>query len=180
MAARRHGEDNSALKGSPDTGYQAFSSTGKKLFSIKGRTPSGKKMIKEVVVLKKQETEETSLKFSNLSPEELTLWKEGRPSPQLSFELSFWSDLAKWCFTQQEDQKPYEIEFVDGDKKLPHGVQIQLADAFISFYIAEANWPSLVPTLSTVHAPLTVHEVSHKQIQRIFYDQLRKVFPLDI
>lgn len=176
MAARRHGDDKSVLKGSVDAGYQAFSSTEKKLFSIKARTPKGKKMIKEIIAQKKQETEETSLKFSNLSPEELTLWKEGRPSPELSFELSFWSDLAKWCFTATS----YEIEFEDGDKKLPHGVQIQFDDTALYFYIAEANWPSIIPTLSTVHSPLAVHEVSHKQIRRIFYDQLRKVFHLDI
>jgi hypothetical protein len=176
MAARRHGEDKSALKGSVDVGYQAFSSTGKKLFSIKFRTPKGKKMIREIIAQKKKETEETSLKFSNLSPEELALWKEGRPSPELSFELSFWSDLAKWCFAAGA----YDIEFEDGDKKLPHGVKIEFDDVTFFFYIAEANWPSIITTLSTVTSPLAVHEVSHKQIRRIFYDPLRKVFHLDI
>jgi superfamily II DNA or RNA helicase len=180
MAARRHGEDKSCLKGSVEAGYQAFSSTGKNLFSLKARTAEGKKMIKEIIAQRKPETEETSLKFSNLSPEELLLWKEGRPSPELSFELSFWSDLAKWCFREQEDQKTYAIEFEDGDKKLPYGLKVQFKDAFISFYIAEANWPLIIPTLSTVKSPLIVHEVSHKQIQRIFYDVLRKVFHLDI
>ena len=106
-------------------------------------------MIKEIVAQKREETEETSLKFSNLSPEELTLWKEGRPSPELSFELSFWSDLAKWCFNQQEDQKPYEIEFIDGDQKLPHAVQIEFTDAFISFYVV--RWDGKTPSPSGEH-----------------------------
>ena len=176
MASRRHGEDRKVLKGSIENGYQAFSTTGKKLFSLKGRTALGKKVIKEMISERKQETEETSLKFSNLPPEELQLWKEGRPSPELSFELSFWSDLAKWCFAQAD----YTIEFEDGDKKLPHTIHIQFKDAELSFYIAEANWASIIPTLSTVKSPLEVHEVSHKQIRRIFYDQLRKVFLLDI
>jgi superfamily II DNA or RNA helicase len=180
IAARRHGDDNRALKGSVEAGYQAFSSTEKRLFALKARTLAGKKMIKEVISQRKKETEETSLKFSNLSSEELLLWKEGRPSPELSFELSFWSDLAKWCFTQQENQKPYDIEFEDGEKKLPHSVNIQFDDVIFFFYISEANWPAIIPTLSTVNSSLLVHEVSHKQIQRIFYDQLRKVFHLDI
>ncbi|MGH2611755.1 MAG: DEAD/DEAH box helicase, partial [Rhabdochlamydiaceae bacterium] len=146
MAARRHGDDPTSLKGSVDTTYQALSSTEKRLFSLKARTPQGKKMIKEIIAQRKPETEETSLKFSNLSPEELTLWKEGRPSPELSFELSFWSDLAKWCFTQQENQRSYDIEFENGDKKVPNGIQIQFDDAFLFFYIAEANWPAIIPT----------------------------------
>lgn len=180
MALRRHGDSKTALRGSMETGYFATSSTGKKLFSIKARTSAGKKMIKEVITQRKQETEETSLKFSNLSADELSLWKEGRPSPELSFELSFWSDLAKWCFIQQEHQKKYEIQFEDGNKKLPHTIDIRFEDVQLSFYIAEANWPSIIPTLATAHTSLAVHEVSHKQIQRIFYDQLRKVFHLDI
>ncbi len=180
MAARRHGDDSTALKGSAESGYQAFSSTGKKLFSLKALTPYGKKMVKEIIEKRKPETEETSLKFSNLSPEELTLWKEGRPSPELSFELSFWSDLAKWCFANQENQKPYKIKFENENTELPQGIKIHFPDMDFFFYIAEANWAAIIPTLATVVSPLVVHDVSHRQIRRIFYDPLRKVFHLDI
>ncbi len=180
MAASRHGEEVSALKGSVESDYQAFSTTGKKLFSLKARTVQGKKIFRKMIAQRKPETEETSLKFSNLPPEELTLWKEGRPSPALSFELSFWSDLAKWCFQEQENLKTYKIVFEDDVQKLPRSVQIQLTDVSLFFYISEANWPALIPTLSTVDSPLQVHEVSHKQIKRIFYDLLRQVFHLDI
>jgi len=47
-------------------------------------------------------TEETSIKFSNLSEEELTLWREGRPPPLLQYELSPLADLMKWCFLKEE------------------------------------------------------------------------------
>lgn len=180
LAARRHGEEVSALKGSVDIGFQAASTTGKRLFFIKANTPQGKKIIKSLIVQRPSETEETSLKFSNLSPEELMLWKEGRPSPEMSFELSFWSDIAKWCFNQQEELKPYEIEFIERTQSVPKSINIQFTDLTFFFYIAEANWPSIIPALSTVQSPLKVHDVSHKQIERIFYDPLRKVFHLDI
>jgi superfamily II DNA or RNA helicase len=180
IMARRYDNDRTSLKGSMEAGYQVLSSTGKKLFSITARSPQGKKMIREIITQKKTETEETSLKFSNLSQKELLLWKEGRPSPELSFELSFWSDFAKWCFAQQDNHRHYEIDFENGQQELPSAIQIQFEDAFVFFYISEASWPLIIPTLSTVTSPLVVHEVSHKQIRRIFYDQLRKVFHLDI
>ncbi len=49
-----------------------------------------------------------------------------------------------------------------------------------SFYIAEANWPQIIPALAHVDAPLKTFEFSNEQIRRIFYDPLRKVFNLDI
>src|SRR5271169_1792935 len=76
MAARRHGYENDCLKGTLQTQFQAFSTTKKKLFSMKPLTPKGKQMLKELVTQRKPETEETSLKFSNLSPDELKLWRE--------------------------------------------------------------------------------------------------------
>lgn len=179
LAAQSYGEEVSALKGSSDDQWQLLSTTKKKLFSIEARTPLGKTNLKALIQKKEPETEETSLKFSNLSAEELQLWKEGRPSPELSFELSFWSDLAKWCFQAQEDSKPYQIEF-DDLKNLPHGATIHFKDLSLFFYIAKAHWPELIPSLATVKSPLDVHELSHKQIRRIFYDVLRKVFHLDI
>lgn len=50
----------------------------------------------ELLKPKPEETEETSIKFSSLSEEDLDRWRTGRPTIRLRYELSFFSDLAKW------------------------------------------------------------------------------------
>lgn len=180
MGARRHGYETDCLKGSMQTQLQAFSSTKKRLFSLKPLTPKAKQLLKEIITDRKLETEETSLKFSNIPYEEMKLWKEGRPSHHLSYELSFWSDLAKWWMWLQEEEEKYKIEFQYDKEILPKELSVKFNDVEFSFYIAEANWPQIIPSLSTVESPLKTHEFSHEQIKRFFYDPLRKVFHLDI
>jgi superfamily II DNA or RNA helicase len=180
MAARRHGYETSCLKGSLQTQFQAFSTTKKKLFSLKALNAKGKQMLKEIIVDKKPETEETSLKFSNLSPEELALWREGRPSHFLNYELSFWSDLAKWWMILQDAEKKYQVAFNYDKNPLPKEISVHFDEVEFTFYIAEANWSQIIPALATVESPLKTHEFSHEQIRRLFYDPLRKVFNLDI
>lgn len=166
MASRRHGYDPKILKGKQV--YEAKSVTGKPLFSIKGTNPRGKKKLDSILFHRAEETEETSLKFSNLPQEEIALWREGRPSPQLQYELSFWSDLAKWLMAMQENKEKYTLEFEDGEG-LPHWIHVKFPSVTASFYIAEANWSLLIPTLSTVESPLTVYEFQEYKIKSIQY-----------
>jgi len=63
------------------------------LFWIESKDEASKKTLKEYLEDRKDETEETSLKFSNLPKKELSLWREGRPSPQLRYELLFGQTL---------------------------------------------------------------------------------------
>src|SRR5260221_14625859 len=104
------------------------------------------------------ETEETTLKFSNIAPEELLMGKEGRPSHFLNYELSFWSDLAKWWMIQQDAGKKYKISFNDEKEALPKEISVHFDDMESSFYIAEANWPQIIPSLAHVTAPLKTYE----------------------
>lgn len=180
MASRRHGYQISCLKGQINTQFDAFSTTKKKLFSLKPLNAKGRQILKEILTDRPSETEETSLKFSNLSPEELALWKEGRPSHFLNYELSFWSDLAKYLMLFQEEGESYQILFHEENSSLPREITIQFPAIEVTFYIAEANWPKLIPSLSTVSSPLKTYEFSHDQIRKIFYDPLKKVFNLDI
>ncbi len=71
------------------------------LFSVTGNIEFFKKFTKA----KPEETEENSIKFSNLSEDELELYRTGRPTLHLRYELSFFSDIAKWLFTHQEECK---------------------------------------------------------------------------
>jgi SNF2 family DNA or RNA helicase len=173
MACHRHGYDASVLKKS-SSGYRAASVTGKQLFVLKGKTLEGKKRLKELLFDRAVETEETSLKFSNLSPEEIGLWKAGRPSESLQYELCFWSDLAKWMMLLQEEGARYKIRFEGAEGKLPQWAHSAFPSFEVSFYIAEANWQRVIPSLPSVNTPFTVHEFQAYRLQALHYDIKRR------
>lgn len=177
MASHRHGYETSCLKA--NEGYHAISATGKELFYIKALTQKGKKRLETIVTKRKEETEETSLKFSNLSQQELALWKQGRPSHQLRYELSFWSDFAKWWMLLQEEEKEYTLTFSDEVEGLPKWITISFKDFVCGFYIAEVNWPKIIPTLTTVNSPLKVSLFSYRMIEKITYDPEQRLFLID-
>jgi superfamily II DNA or RNA helicase len=166
MAARRHGYETSALQKKGKGSYFCNSKTKKKLFALVASTEAAKTRIEHLVARRIVETEETSLKFSNLSPEELANWRAGKPGPELLYELSFWSDLAKWLQSLADEGKVYKITF-EGEP-LPQEISIQFSQVKLSFYISQANWPSLIPALATVKSPLQV-KTGHLD-QQIHYD----------
>lgn len=178
LASRRHGYDVSSLKGKAQV-YEAKSVTGKKLFSVKGTNPKGKKRLQEILFNRAVETEETSLKFSNLPPEEIAQWREGRPSHHLQYELSFWSDLAKWMMSMQEEKEEYTIEFEEDGRSLPHWIHIHFPSLSVSFYIAEVNWSLLIPALANVASPLPVYEFQDYKIEAIRYDVKKRQFLIE-
>lgn len=179
MASRRHGYEADVVRGNAEEGFKITFEGGKELFWVHPLTLKGKKRLGEIVLHRVKETEETSLKFSNLSQEELALWKGGRPSHHLQYELSFWSDLAKWWILLQEDKVPYTLTFVDGKGSFPHEIVFKFKDVEGGFYISEVNWPQIIPSLTTVHSPLPIHEIPHQDIEKITYDEENKVFSIE-
>ena len=166
LAARRLGYETSCLQKKGRGSYSCSSETKKKLFVLTGATEAAKTRIEHLVARRIVETEETSLKFSNLSPEELANWRAGKPSPELLYELSFWSDLAKWLQALADEGKAYKISF--SGEPLPQEISIQFGKMKIAFYIPQANWPFLIPALATVESPLKVETGGISQ--KIHYD----------
>lgn len=177
IASRRHGYRTDCLEKKEES-YEGRSLSGKLLFSLKPLNEEGKKKLSEMIEFRKEETEETSLKFSNLDPEEIALWKMGKPGEKLKYELSFWSDLAKWCLWLQETNTPYRIEFLPGDEDLPKWMNVIFPQVEIGFYISRGNWPLIIPSLKSVDSPLFVRETGQKEIGEIQYDLLKKEFHL--
>lgn len=171
LYADRVGYDASILKQVARNQY-ALNSVGKKqIFYIKTKSSEAKSHLKDILFHRNKETEETSLKFSNLSPEEIVLWREGRPSSQLSYELSFWNDLAKWMMIMQDNGDPYTIDFEYSQKNIPSQIRIQFPNLEVGFYLSEANLPKIIPTLSSVKSPLKLHNAEQEAIKRIVYDK---------
>lgn len=165
--------------------YIVQNSKKKTLFSIHATTEAAKIHLKKIIFEKPIETEETSIKFSNRSPEELALWHNGRYSPQLSYELSFWYDLAKWLLTLQESKTHYKVTFdylttskAAANKKLPTSIKIAFPELIMEQVFNAEQLIPLIPTLKTVKSPLAIHYISNAETNTITYDKtnLRFVF----
>lgn len=140
-------------------------------FLAKGLTPLAKDKLREIFQERRIETEESSLKFSNLSMEEIILWKEGRPSFHLKYELSFWSDLAKWLMLMQDEGDKYKIEFDYSEEKVPNKVKIKFTDVELQFSFTQNELQKIIPALSTVSSPLIVHFAEERTIKEITYNK---------
>lgn len=148
-------------------------SSGKILFSLSARDREGKFVVETILKERHEETEQNSLKFSNLSPEELEAWREGRPSGRLQFELSFWNDLGQFLMLKQEKGTPYEIIFHYSARGLPHWIQCSFKETTVGFAMPEAHLPGLIPCLATVESPLKVHGLEDAAVTSITYDQVQ-------
>ncbi len=171
MVSKRHGYESDCLIKDKPGHYHTESKMKKVLFWINAKTAQAKKRLEAIIGPKEKETEETSLKFSNWSAEEIALFRSGHPSHALLFELSFWSDFAKWLMFLQDSGESYKIEY-EG-KKIPTAVTIKFDELGVWFYISEVSWPWLIPALGTVKSPLKVFE-QESGIEKVTYDPKQK------
>ncbi len=143
-------------------------------FQVKGKTKAAKDHLENMFHFRHSETEETSLKFSNLSQEEIQRWKEGRPSTLLRYELSFWNDLAKWLMLMQDAREPYTISFDTGKLQLPNAINIEFKEVELHFSLEEEDLAAVVASLATVESPIQVHTMNEDTIDQILYNEKTK------
>lgn len=164
--------DEATVLASNQAGFYEFKTKSKKtLFYIKAKNPSVSEQVDSIIKEPPQQTEETSLKFSNLPAEEIEQWRQGKPSSQLRYNLSFWSDLAKWLLTLQEQGQPYTIKFGYSTKQIPDWIEVHFDDVELGLHIAEKELPVIIPSLATVKSPLTVEYVGNQGIAGMTYDE---------
>jgi len=176
ISAERHGYEPTCLKRTGES-LEAFSQAGKRLFLIRAKKGKTLEKLEEILYDRPVETEETSIKFSNLSQEELALWQEGRPSPQLSYELSFWSDLAKWWMLLQAEKAAYKLHFTEEEP--PQFLNIQFPDLQIGFFIDKTHWPQLIPSLEKVESPLVVHPYLLGNLTGVVFQRDNGIFHIE-
>lgn len=166
------------IKATKDRRYICRGPKGKEIFSIQGKTSQAKDQLEMLLYHRKEETEETSLKFSNLTDDELLLWQQGRPSPQLTYELSCWSDLAKWFNALQEAGNTYKITFEYSAKKIPNALTIEFPELQARWMLHEDWFPSIIPALATVESPLAVKTESTEGIEKLTFNKEQKRFEI--
>ncbi|MEZ5315305.1 MAG: DEAD/DEAH box helicase [Chlamydiales bacterium] len=142
-------------------------------FMILGTKKKAQERLRKWVEDRVVETPENSIKFSNLSQEEIHWWRKGRPSPALRYSLSFWSDLAKWALLH-EDQA--SICFYEGLEGLPTHLNVTFPDFEMIWKMQPRDLEKWIPTLSTIDSPLKLlHRVEGK-INHIDYDRKTRSF----
>ena len=176
----RLGDQPEILKMEGKGHFVANSVGGKNLFYIKGKNKAAIHRLTDLILHRHLETEETSLKFSNLSQDEILLWREGKPTVDLKFELSFWNDLAKWFFHLQNNDISYQITFEYSPKNIPNTVHVAFPDVEFGFYLSEANLPLIIPSLTTVQSPIEVHNNYEDSIKKIVYDKENVVLKIEL
>ncbi len=143
-------------------------------FQIVAKTKKGLDLIDDTFFYRVEETEETSIKFSNLSDEEIKLYRQGRPSLDLKYELSFWSDLAKILFFKVQKGQTYKISYKYFEDNIPNQILIELDDFSLSFKLDFEEFAEIIPTLNDVVSPLIVHSFAEDSIEKVVYDPERK------
>lgn len=142
-------------------------------FSLQFKNEEGKKRIESFLGPRHKETPENSLKFSSLTAEEISHWKEGRPSASLRYELSFWSDIAKWMMLYHEDEKDYTLTFQDVDD-LPLHLTFECTFLKLEVTITEGELEKLIPSLEKVRSSLKVIKQPEQGIVSITYDPIKQ------
>lgn len=166
ICTERHGYESKCLKRNGDR-FEVRTQDDRPQFSIRAKDKKALEHLETILYDRPVETEENSIKFSNLSQEELTLWRQGRPSPKLKYELCFWSDLAKWWMLLQEDRAPLTLHF--SKEQLPKFLKVELDHLEIEMMIDRAHYPLLIPSLAEMDSPLKVHPYLHGKLTSILF-----------
>jgi superfamily II DNA or RNA helicase len=156
-------------------GYQTSPLAANPLFQIKSKSQEAKKFLQGLEEKRPSETPENSLKFSNLSQEEIDKWKEGRPSPELRFLLSPWFDCAKWLFLNQDEA---ELEIQKSPDGEPIALHLQLKVAELTITPRGAAWDGLIPSMRTLPKGPAVHSEPQGDIESVDYLPSQKSFKI--
>ena len=181
LFAKALGPSERKLHKTPSGGYEYITHSGKKVFSIEPKSEDITSFLKNIISDRQPETEKNSIKFSNLSQEELQMWHQGSPSLKLEYELSFWSDLAKRIFWLAERGDRYEctMKQEEGTNELPNWLEFNFPDLKVGFYLSMANLPRLLPALAQIKTPIPIYHAGEESLTSIVYDQVEGVMRIE-
>lgn len=175
---KRHGLKIEKLERTKSGNFQIKSAEGRKVFSLKSKKETAERFFQECLVDRVEETEETSIKFSNLPKEELELYRNGTPSLEFAYELSYWSDLAKHLFLQQEKGDDYSIKAKQEKGRLPEAIEANFSECSIEIFIAKTNWDCLILSLKNTDSLWQVYEYRNLLVEKVLFCHKEKSFEL--
>jgi SNF2 family DNA or RNA helicase len=126
--------------------------------------------LNELLIDREQENENNSLKFSKLSAEEFALYREGRPSKEMAYELSIWSDLAKFFFSKKEEGRTFKLHFEESLSALPNALILSYGSLELKVDLSEEILSEILPYLEGVDSNLKVFSGKQAPLDYIEYD----------
>ena len=169
LCSERFGDVPDQIVRKPKGHYLIRDESGKVVFDLQARGEEAILRLHALIEERRPETEETSLKFTSLTQEEINLWRAGRPSSDLRYELSMWNDLAKWLFLEQDLKKEYQIDFDLDAQQVPAAIHIQFSEIKLTLQLPLEELPRLIPALATVHSSLRVQDEGLEALESIHY-----------
>lgn len=141
---------------------------------------AAQKQFLDIFEKRPQETEETSLKFSNLSEEEIAAWRQGNPGSELKYELSCWADLAKWMLLEQDRGHFETANFSYDAKKQPSSIEIKFKTFNFYYQFAPGDLVYLIPSLRSIESPLKVFNKLQDFVNSAHYDEKRATLTFEL
>ncbi len=149
-----------------------------KYISFKAHNKAGEQFLKELIQKGVPPTEENSLKFSDLTEDELAQIKHGHLTPKIHYEFSFWSDLAKSLLLQHENGVAPSIIF-SGDP-IPLDLKVDTKDFEFHYRLTEKELNRLIPKLNQVDSNLKLFGDFSSQVEKVHFDAKEKTLHLDL
>lgn len=172
IIARRFGFESTVLSKEDDSKFFIPGKGKKELLSIYLKNRETEQKLQELFE-RPQETEENSIKFSNLSADDLQAYRDHQPSIRLQYELSFWSDFSKWIFYRAQSPKDLTIHLIEDENLIPTYLELKTKDIEVSVFLSKVNWQELIESLKPY---LPVHEFSSFTLEKIEYLPKEKEF----
>ncbi|MGK5594202.1 MAG: DEAD/DEAH box helicase [Parachlamydiaceae bacterium] len=149
-------------------------------FHLKLEEKNIKQQVLEIFESQPVENEENSLKFSNLSEKELALWRKGHPSEQLQYELSVWSDFARWLTIKQDEQLLNNVTFDFNTDGLPLTIHAHFNQFTLSYQFKGEEFTDIVDSLATIDSNLKVFNKLQDFVSGITYDEKKQSLSLEM
>lgn len=124
-------------------------------------------------------TPENSIKFSNLSQEQIQHWREGRADPWLRFELSLWADLMKYLFWKQQLDPKASLIFTEKENSPPTEAVITFKTMRATFTFTEEDLLELIPSLEMQNSSLALYTGGERILVAMHFDPQKKLIRLE-
>jgi len=121
----------------------------------------------EIIEKSGDSAEETSLKFSGLSSEEIESYRRGRPSEALAYALSLWSDIAKWLFIKKELGELAEVKITYDSAQFPSKATFLFKGLEVTCPIEKEEIALWIEHLADLPSPLFVKTLSYLKAVRL-------------
>lgn len=172
--------DTSTLLFTKETSGQYSFKKGEKSLLLTTENTKTRQIIENILFSQSKATPESSIKFSNLSQEQVRRWREGRADAWLRFELSIIADLMKYLFWLQQIEPEAKVIFTEKKGEFPKQATINFIKASlqVDFTFSKEDLVELIPSLEMQNSSLPLHNIVDRAPLAMEFDRNKRVIYL--